>query len=311
MLASGSVRTLTSMAITRRDASARPDESERTATSRGRRTNVEANARLTGSTAAVLFVLLAAEGLTILRVRSLLTPHVFIGMLLLPPVLLKIGSTSYRFIRYYLGSPAYRRKGPPPPVLRLLGSFVVALTLIVFASGIALLLVRPSLRPTFLLLHRASFVLWFGAMTIHVLGHLADTASLAPRDWMRRTRRDVAGAGLRQWTLVSSVAVGALLGFVLLGQVHPWLTSSAQHKVQRRHSQLPSALPKTNESTSAPTTFSTAPVGTTAPAPGSSSSVPSPTVSIPSPSQPGSTATSAPRATGHGHHHGRKKKPKH
>ena len=41
---------------------------------------VAANARLTASDAVVLLlVLLAAEGVTILRVRELLTPHVFIG----------------------------------------------------------------------------------------------------------------------------------------------------------------------------------------------------------------------------------------
>jgi hypothetical protein len=43
---------------------------------------VTANARLTAANAAVLLVLLvllAAEGVTILRVRALLTPHVFIG----------------------------------------------------------------------------------------------------------------------------------------------------------------------------------------------------------------------------------------
>ena len=38
-----------------------------------------ANARLTASNAVVLLALLAAEGVTILRVRALLTPHVFIG----------------------------------------------------------------------------------------------------------------------------------------------------------------------------------------------------------------------------------------
>jgi hypothetical protein len=28
-------------------------------------------------------------------------------------------------------------------------------------------------------------------MTIHVLGHLGEVFRLAPRDWLRRTRRDV------------------------------------------------------------------------------------------------------------------------
>jgi thiosulfate dehydrogenase [quinone] large subunit len=39
---------------------------------------VAANARLTASNAVVLLVLLAAEGVTILRVRQLLSPHVFV-----------------------------------------------------------------------------------------------------------------------------------------------------------------------------------------------------------------------------------------
>jgi len=188
---------------------------------------VESNARLTASTAVVLLVLLAAEGFTILAIRPLLSLHVFIGMLLVPPVLLKMGSTSYRFVRYYRGSPAYRRKGPPPAVLRLLGPFVVVTTVAVFASGIALLLVGHGERSQMLLLHKASFVLWFGAMTIHVLGHLVDTARLAPRDFLRRTRLDVRGAGARQWAVVSSVVLGVPLGLMLLGRVGPWLASGA------------------------------------------------------------------------------------
>jgi hypothetical protein len=191
------------------------------------REGVEANARLTASTSAVLFLLLAAEGFTILRIRGLLSAHVFIGMLLIPPVLLKVGSTSYRFVRYYVGSPAYRQSGPPRPALRVLGPFVVVLTVAVLGTGVALMLVQPSLRPTLLSLHKASFVVWFGAMAIHVLGHVAGTTKVASLDWMRRTRRLVAGARLRQWTLVSSVGVGALLGWLLLSQVGQWLASSA------------------------------------------------------------------------------------
>jgi hypothetical protein len=55
---------------------------------------VAANARLTASNAAVLLVLLAIEGVTVLRVRALLAPHVFIGVVLIPPVLLKVASTA-------------------------------------------------------------------------------------------------------------------------------------------------------------------------------------------------------------------------
>ena len=183
------------------------------------------NARLTAANAAVLLILLAAEGVTVLRVRQLLSPHVFIGMVLIPPVLLKVGSTTWRFTRYYRGAPAYRRKGAPPILLRLLGPVVVVLTLVLLASGVGLLLVGQSWLPLLLKVHKASFVLWFGAMTVHVLGHLAEVARLAPRDWLRRTRRDVRGAGRRQWLIAASLVVGVLLGFLLLSRVGPWLAS--------------------------------------------------------------------------------------
>jgi hypothetical protein len=183
----------------------------------------EGNARLTASTAAVLFALLAAEGVTILQVRRLITPHVFIGMLLVPPILLKMGSTLWKFARYYSGSPAYRRRGPPLLALRVLGPFVLVLTLTVVASGIALLLAPFSLRSILLLVHKASFILWLGVMTLHVLGHVLDTARLAPRDWLRHTRRQVDGAVARQWALAASLVLGLILAVVVVPQVGPWL----------------------------------------------------------------------------------------
>lgn len=189
-------------------------------------TGVKGNARLTSTNAALLLVLLAAEGVTILRVRQLVSPHVFIGMLLIPPILLKVGSTGYRFARYYLGAPAYRRKGPPPVLLRLLGPVVVLLTLAVFATGVGLLLLPASWSGQLLFLHKASFVLWFCAMTVHVLGHLIEVARLAPRDWLRRTRRDVSGASGRQWLITASLVAGVLLGLVMLGRIGPWLATA-------------------------------------------------------------------------------------
>jgi hypothetical protein len=141
----------------------------------------------------------------------------FVGMLLVPPVLLKIGSTGWRFARYYAGTPAYRRKGPPPPLLRILGPVVVLLTIAVLATGIGLIAGPHSLRHSLRFAHKASFILWFGAMTIHVLGHLIDTARLAPLDWARRTRHDVAGASARQWAPAASLVIGAVLGIWMLG----------------------------------------------------------------------------------------------
>jgi hypothetical protein len=194
-----------------------------------RQGGVEANARLTASVAVVLFIVLGAEGLTILRIRPLLTPHVFIGMVLVPLVVLKVGSTTWRFARYYLGSPEYRRKGPPPIILRLLGPVLVALTMLVFASGIALLLAPTTWRDRLLLVHKASFIIWIAAMVVHVLGHMIDTARLAPRDWIPRTRRQVAGAGLRQWAIAVSLALGLVLALITVPEIGRWLAAGGVH----------------------------------------------------------------------------------
>lgn len=182
----------------------------------------EGNARLTAALGALLVVILFVEGITILQVGSLLTLHVFVGLLVLPVVIAKMGATSWRFLKYYWGSPEYRRKGPPPPLLRLLGPFVVILTLVVIATGVLLIVGAPrSLHPQLLQLHQITFVLWFAATAIHVLGHLLETTKVAPLDWVRRTRRDVKGASLRQWLEVGSLLIGV---FVAL-----WITPYASH----------------------------------------------------------------------------------
>ena len=184
--------------------------------------SVEGNERLTASIALVLLVLLFVEGLTVVSVQQLLTWHVFIGLLLIPPVAIKVASTSWRFFNYYAGAQAYVRNGPPKPLLRLLGPVVVVLTIILFATGIALIVVAPhSLRPQLLQWHRLSFIAWFAVMAVHVLAHLGETVSIAPRDWFRRTRRQVDGASARVWTLSASLAVG------LVGAL--WLTPYAAH----------------------------------------------------------------------------------
>jgi hypothetical protein len=185
--------------------------------------DAEANSRLTAATGVVLLVLLAIEGVTIVQVRRLIVLHVFIGIVLIPPVLLKVASTVWRAARYYLGSPEYRRRGAPRSMLRLLGPLVVILTVALLASGIALLYVPESLRASMLTLHRASFVLWFCVMTVHVLAHVFDTASLAPRDFVSRSSRQVRGASARQWALVTCIAAGLILGALVTPHAGTWL----------------------------------------------------------------------------------------
>jgi hypothetical protein len=205
----------------------------------------EGNARLTGTVAAILLLLLAAEGVTVLSIHSLLTPHVFIGMLLVPPVAVKMGSTGYRFVRYYTGAPEYRRKGPPPALLRVLGPIIVLLTILLFASGIGLLFVGAGPRRDFLVVHKASFVLWFGAMIVHVLGHLLDTARLAPGDFYWRTRKQVGGQVCAsgqlppawRWALCCACSSSAKLAISspVSTSVNPWPDGSGWSHPGRGH----------------------------------------------------------------------------
>ena len=70
------------------------------------------NEHLTAAVAAVLLLLLAVEGATLLRLQPLLTVHAFVGMLLIPVVALKFASTGWRMLRYYGGGAEYVGRAP-------------------------------------------------------------------------------------------------------------------------------------------------------------------------------------------------------
>jgi hypothetical protein len=184
---------------------------------------VAGNARLTGAVAAALLVLLAAEGATIPFIGQLLGPHVFIGMLLIPPVLLKLGSTGYRFCRYYFGNPAYVRRGPPNIALRMLAPGVVLTTLALFGTGVALLLAGPPSN-TLIFAHKLSFFAWVALMTLHILGHILEVPKLALPDWRRNGPPEarLAGAGARTMTLGLAILAGAVLALLTYSAAGPW-----------------------------------------------------------------------------------------
>jgi hypothetical protein len=183
------------------------------------------NERLTAATGVLLLVLLAVIGVTILRLGQLLWVHLFVGMLLLPPVLLKLGSTGYRFARYYTANPAYREKGPPATPMRLLAPFVVISTVVVMGSGVALLFAGPSSRGTLFPIHKLSFFAWLAFTALHVLGHLLDLPAPLRADFR-------ANAGLsgqepgrdgRVLSLIGVLVAGLVLAVLLIPEFSPWL----------------------------------------------------------------------------------------
>jgi hypothetical protein len=179
------------------------------------------NRRLTATTALVLLVLLAAEGATLLALRPLLSLHVFLGMLLIPPVALKLASTGYRFGRYYARDAAYRLEGPPALLMRMLvAPVLVASTLGLFASGVALLVVGPG-GGLVLGIHKASFLVWFVSMSAHVLAYAVRLPRLGRADFTRVARGS--GVALRQLLVAGALVVGVTLALATLPLARPWL----------------------------------------------------------------------------------------
>jgi hypothetical protein len=154
---------------------------------------------------------------------QLMSVHLFVGALLIPPVLLKLGSTGYRFLRYYTGDEVYRAKGPPPALLRALGPFVVALTVLVLASGIVLMVAGPSEKNALLPIHKIGFIVWVAFMGVHVLGHALELPSALRADLARTT--DVPGRSLRWMLLGVALGGGVGLGAWALSYAGPWLNT--------------------------------------------------------------------------------------
>jgi hypothetical protein len=161
------------------------------------------NEHLTAVLATLLLVLLTVEGATLLDLESLLTVHAFVGMLIIPVAALKLSSTAWRTLRYYLRGEEYVRRGPPHIVLRaLVAPITVVATTMLLATGVALLSVGE-VRGTLVDLHKASFAVWLGAIGVHVLAHL--------RSLLRALRRRVPGLVPR----LALVAAGVTGGLVL------------------------------------------------------------------------------------------------
>jgi hypothetical protein len=189
------------------------------------------NATLTAWTGLLLLVLFLAELVTLLDVQGLLSWHVVVGTLLIPPALLKTASTGWRMIGYYLGDRPYRRAGPPPMLLRVLGPLVVASTRAVLGTGVTLVLAGPAAgrrslvdvagqHIDLLLLHKASFAVWAAATGLHVLGRTIPAVRLT---LLRPgTPRPIPGRTGRVVLVALTAAVAVIAAVLVLGKAGSW-----------------------------------------------------------------------------------------
>jgi hypothetical protein len=181
----------------------------------------EGNEILTSAAAVVLVCLLAAEGITIVHMRGLLSAHMFIGLVLIGPVLLKLGSTGYRMVRYYSGSRPYRVKGPPALPLRALAPVLVASTIAVLASGV-LLLAAGHKSSTLVTIHKVSFIVFGVVLAVHFLAYVPRVARSVQTDWTAARRHAVPGTGTRAMLVAAALGGGAALALALLPTIQAY-----------------------------------------------------------------------------------------
>jgi hypothetical protein len=171
----------------------------------------DANEQLTAVVAMLLLPLLAVEGATLLNLRSLLGVHAFVGILLIPVIALKLASTSWRMLRYYRGSEEYVLRGPPHLALRMVvAPVLIASTIMLFGTGVWLLAVDQT-HGTLVGLHKASFVVWVGALGLHFLSRALPA--------LRAVRRHVPGLSLRLGLATLSLVAGIALATATLPAV--------------------------------------------------------------------------------------------
>jgi hypothetical protein len=99
-------------------------------------------------------------------------------------------------------------------------------TVVVFATGVALLLLGPSSRGSLLAIHKASFLLWLGLTAIHVLGHLPELPrALKAGNEHGPALRPYGGAGGagRLLSLGGVLVAGLVLAVLYIPQFTPWL----------------------------------------------------------------------------------------
>ncbi len=190
------------------------------------------NGLLTAWTALVLLVLSVAELLTLFDVRGLISWHVTLGALLVPPAVMKTASTGWRMACYYLGRTPYRGAGPPPLLLRLLGPLVVVSTLGLLGTGVLLVLLGENrsrrglvtllgIRVDWLTAHQGFFAVWAAAAGLHLLGRIVPAlkATVVPGSGVV-----VPGRWTRTLWFVAMVASAAVLAVVLVHADDSWVS---------------------------------------------------------------------------------------
>jgi hypothetical protein len=192
--------------------------------------NPGGNERLTAAVGLLVLVPVAVEVATILLgVHTFMSVHVFVGLALIPAVLLKLASTGWRFMRYYTRSRPYVELGPPQLAMRLLAPLFVAATVVLFGSGVALGILHGHALQVARSLHGPASVIWLALLGVHVLVYLKRALSRTAEE-LPASRKPLRGTRARAYASATVVAGGLLLGVVTVPAQHHWVNLRRDHE---------------------------------------------------------------------------------
>ncbi|CRK83225.1 hypothetical protein [Neobacillus massiliamazoniensis] len=188
---------------------------------------IERNKRMTAIAGTVLFVLIIAELVITANLAALRSEHIFVGVLLAGPLVVKMCSTGYRFFRYYTKSPEFVRAGPPNILLRLLAPFLVVITILVFISGFGLVLGGHAHEELFIKIHAVSVTLWLPLLAVHIYAYIRKASGLIANDWTGKSKYRVPGREGRLGINVAAIIMSGIAAIIMT----PWKAGEGDHGI--------------------------------------------------------------------------------
>jgi hypothetical protein len=184
--------------------------------------NPAGNKQLTAVAGLVLLAPIAVVvGTVLLGVHTFMSLHVFFGLALIPPVLLKLASTGWRFARYYARSRPYVIEGPPQLAMRLVAPLFVAATVVLFGSGVAMGVLHGHALQLVRSLHGPASVIWLLLLGVHILVYLGRA--------LRGTSAETRGRVARAAAVLAVVVAGLALGMATIPAQHRWVNLRRDH----------------------------------------------------------------------------------
>jgi len=190
------------------------------------RTARAANSRLVAMSGLALLILLPVPYVSALGLDSLWRVHYFSGLLLVPLLGVKLGGTGWRAVRYYLGDRGFRADGPPHPMPRITAPILVLSTVVLFLSGVEMLLGADRFG-SWSTIHNGAAIVFTGALGLHLLAHLWDTPREVAADLVpSRATAPAKVSGARRRTAVTVIAIVAGISLATAAMpVSHWQTS--------------------------------------------------------------------------------------